>query len=125
MGDIIVPQIFEHLFAPKYACSRMLGFCSSPSWKTMDDQEYIDRVLADKPDFIKDNEFTNNKYKEIKADPKERKAVRVMHLSDVHLDFYYEEGTNKNCNEPVCCRAHVGLAPTPEDAAGKYGSLAD
>jgi sphingomyelin phosphodiesterase len=125
MGDIIVPQIFEHLFAPKYACSRMLGFCSNPSWKTLDDQEYIDRVLADKPDFIKDNEFTNNKYKEIKADPKERKAVRVMHLSDIHLDFDYVEGTNKNCNEPVCCRTHVGLPPTPEDAAGKYGSLAD
>eukprot|EP00344_Euplotes_crassus_P003509 CAMPEP_0197000176 /NCGR_PEP_ID=MMETSP1380-20130617/5180_1 /TAXON_ID=5936 /ORGANISM="Euplotes crassus, Strain CT5" /LENGTH=434 /DNA_ID=CAMNT_0042417371 /DNA_START=534 /DNA_END=1838 /DNA_ORIENTATION=+ len=48
-----------------------------------------------------------------------------MHISDVHLDFNYLEGTNAQCNEPLCCRASSGKPKNPEDAAGKFGSLAD
>ena len=51
--------------------------------------------------------------------------MKILHISDIHLDFSYKEGTNSKCDEPLCCREHNGLPKNPEDAAGKYGSLAD
>ena len=42
-------------------------------------------------------------------------------FSNIHLDFDYTPGMNAHCNEPLWCRPINGPAPTPEDAAGKYG----
>ncbi|CAI2362134.1 unnamed protein product [Moneuplotes crassus] len=125
MGSIIVPEVMKFLIGPKYACSRLVGVCKNPHFKTADPQDYIDRVLSDKPDFIKDNDYVNAQYRKIAADPNPRKTVKVLHLSDIHLDFEYKEGTNAHCDEPLCCRERYGPAPTPEAAAGKYGALAD
>lgn len=122
MTDVIVPQLVELLTSPSYGCSRLLGFCDTPVWKTLDPQDYIDNILADKPDFLKDNDYINKEYEKINEDTEERKTVKVMHITDIHLDFDYKEGTNANCNEPLCCRPINGPAPTPADAAGKYGS---
>ncbi len=30
--------------------------------------------------------------------------LRILHLSDLHLDFWYERGANAECGEPACCR---------------------
>eukprot|EP01104_Vermistella_antarctica_P004959 TRINITY_DN15366_c0_g1_i1.p1 TRINITY_DN15366_c0_g1~~TRINITY_DN15366_c0_g1_i1.p1 ORF type:complete len:574 (-),score=87.52 TRINITY_DN15366_c0_g1_i1:107-1828(-) len=40
-----------------------------------------------------------------------------LHISDLHLDMYYEANTNPNCGEPLCCRMGQG----PGDA-GVYGN---
>ena len=125
MGDVVVPQILDFLLSPSYACGRIGGFCSSHQWKTLDSSDYIQRILKDKPDFLKDNDFVNQQYRQINADPSPRKTVKVLHITDLHLDFEYKEGTNVHCDEPLCCREHNGLAPSPEDAAGKYGSYGD
>ena len=53
MGDILVPQMLNFVMSPSFSCARLAGFCSLPVWRTLDAQEYIDRVLADKPEFIK------------------------------------------------------------------------
>ena len=29
---------------------------------------------------------------------------RVLHFSDVHLDHLYQEGSDPDCGEPLCCR---------------------
>ncbi len=31
-------------------------------------------------------------------------TFRVLHLSDTHWDPFYQEGSNANCGEPLCCR---------------------
>ena len=77
--------------------------------------------MRDKPESIKNNDFHDKLYDEIKADKKERKTVKVLHLSDPHPDFEYFEGSNANCGKPVCCRIDDGLAEKPEDFAPKYG----
>ncbi|XP_031785987.1 sphingomyelin phosphodiesterase isoform X4 [Nasonia vitripennis] len=46
---------------------------------------------------------------------------KVLHISDTHYDPYYQEGTNAECNEPLCCRLTNGPALTPSAAAGKWG----
>jgi hypothetical protein len=102
MAEIIIPQMVDFATSPSYGCSRLMGFCSSPKWKTLDSQDYIDRVLSDKPDFIKDNDYVNKEYEKINNDKKQRKTVKVLHITDLHLDFDYKEGMNANCGEPLC-----------------------
>ncbi|CAO1430795.1 unnamed protein product, partial [Diamesa tonsa] len=48
-------------------------------------------------------------------------SFKVLHLSDTHYDPYYAEGSNANCNEPLCCRITNGRPTTPNGAAGKWG----
>ena len=122
MADVILPQLTEGVFSPMYACSRLTGFCSSPTFRTLDPEEYISKILSDKPDIIKDNDYVNKEYEKINADKKKRKTVSILHITDVHLDFDYTVGMNANCKEPLCCREINGLPKKPEDAAQKYGN---
>ncbi|EEC06961.1 sphingomyelin phosphodiesterase, putative, partial [Ixodes scapularis] len=49
-------------------------------------------------------------------------TLRVLHLSDTHVDMGYEEGSLANCEEPLCCRANDGRPRGPEHvAAGHWG----
>ncbi|XP_037036162.1 sphingomyelin phosphodiesterase isoform X3 [Bradysia coprophila] len=48
-------------------------------------------------------------------------TFKVLHLSDTHYDPYYAEGSNADCNEPLCCRLTNGRPLTPNNAAGKWG----
>ncbi|CAG0884083.1 unnamed protein product [Darwinula stevensoni] len=47
--------------------------------------------------------------------------LKIIHLTDTHFDPEYEEGSNANCGLYLCCQSKNGPAPTPEEAAGKYG----
>ena len=33
------------------------------------------------------------------------RPLKMLHLSDYHLDLWYTVGSNSLCNEPVCCRS--------------------
>ena len=48
-------------------------------------------------------------------------TFKVLHISDTHYDPYYAEGSNADCNEPLCCRLTNGRPLTPNNAAGKWG----
>ncbi|KAJ5109076.1 hypothetical protein N7456_005751 [Penicillium angulare] len=50
--------------------------------------------------------------------------IQIVHISDIHVDLFYEEGASYNCTKNICCRPY-----TAEDApgntsypAGPYGS---
>lgn len=47
--------------------------------------------------------------------------LRILHLSDIHLDPLYKEGTNAECGEPLCCRADDGPPKKGTAGAGKWG----
>ena len=48
-------------------------------------------------------------------------TFKVLHVSDTHYDPYYQEGTNADCKEPLCCRLTNGPAPNAAAAAGRWG----
>ncbi|KAL7306200.1 hypothetical protein TKK_0001642 [Trichogramma kaykai] len=48
-------------------------------------------------------------------------SFKVLQISDTHFDPYYLEGSNADCNEPLCCRFTNGSPKTPQAAAGKWG----
>ncbi|KXJ15601.1 Sphingomyelin phosphodiesterase [Exaiptasia diaphana] len=50
-------------------------------------------------------------------------VIRVLHISDIHLDPLYQEGASSDCGEPLCCRKTDPQAE-PGNGAGKYGDYA-
>ncbi|AEO67682.1 uncharacterized protein THITE_2116556 [Thermothielavioides terrestris NRRL 8126] len=40
--------------------------------------------------------------------------IKVVHYSDIHVDPFYEAGSNYNCTKPICCRPYAD-----SDAPGK------
>ncbi|XP_075246280.1 sphingomyelin phosphodiesterase-like [Convolutriloba macropyga] len=49
---------------------------------------------------------------------------KVLHLTDIHVDLFYSDGSNAQCEDPMCCRDIDGEPISYLWAAGKYGSLA-
>ncbi|EGG16526.1 saposin B domain-containing protein [Cavenderia fasciculata] len=47
-------------------------------------------------------------------------SATILHLSDLHVDTMYVAGSNNDCGEPICCRAHNGMGSGPT-AAGYWG----
>ena len=89
MGDVLMPQLTEFLLTGDYSCSRLLGFWSTPSWTTQNPENYIRRLIQNKPQKIKNNDFIDNLYKQINEDKKERETVKILHMSDLHIDLNY------------------------------------
>lgn len=121
MGDVLVPVLLESTLSPKYFCSRMVGFCFNPKFRTLKSADYVRDQLASKPEEIKNNDFHDNLYKEIAEDSKKRETIKILHMSDPHLDFEYVEGMNADCGKPVCCRKEDGIPEDPTNAAPKFG----
>ena len=46
--------------------------------------------------------------------------IKILHLSDIHIDLEYTEGLNAECGEPLCCRPPNKPAP-PGRPAGHWG----
>jgi hypothetical protein len=118
MAEVIIPTLTNFILSPDYLCSRVLSMCD-PIFKELDQNDFINRVLADKPEFLKSNNFVNDLYDSISAKP--RKTFKAAHYSDVHVDHQYTPGTNANCNMPLCCRPENGIPADPKDAARRYG----
>lgn len=53
--------------------------------------------------------------------PEGMPTLKVLHLSDTHFDPEYREGSNADCNEPLCCRANSGPVKSPSQRAGLWG----
>ncbi|KAJ7679352.1 sphingomyelin phosphodiesterase [Mycena polygramma] len=51
-----------------------------------------------------------------------RPPVRVVHLSDVHIDRMYTVGAEANCTKSICCRDFDDSPPTPSVPAGPNGN---
>ena len=96
MGDVVIPQITDMVLTAEYACSRLYGFCDSPVYATLNPQDYVKRMISEKPDIIRNNDYMDKLYAEIKTDKKERETINILHMSDLHLDLEYTVGNNKN-----------------------------
>ena len=77
--------------------------------------------MSTKPEVLASNDYVNNLYKTIYADPNPRETLTLLHISDIHLDMLYKEGTNQYCDSYICCREEFGYPTDPQDQAGKWG----
>ncbi|KAG0720315.1 Sphingomyelin phosphodiesterase [Chionoecetes opilio] len=49
---------------------------------------------------------------------------KILHLSDLHVDLLYNEGSATVCEHPYCCRHAFGAPGPGVPAAGHWGSIA-
>ena len=108
MTPIIVSSLAKHYLSPTRVCPAI--YLCPDFYKELNLQAYINETLRDKP---------------VRPDPVPtgRETIKLLHISDMHIDFDYTPGTEGKCGEPVCCEAIHGPAKTPETAAGQWGTL--
>jgi sphingomyelin phosphodiesterase len=59
----------------------------------------------------------------MKNDPNLRKTLKVVHMSDPHIDMEYSVGANNDCGGYLCCRAVNGFPITNiSKQAGNWGA---
>jgi hypothetical protein len=72
MAESVMPAIAEGILSPSRICDEWLGWCSKPVITELHEEDFVKRVLSSKPESIKNNDFVNNIYKTIAADPNPR-----------------------------------------------------
>lgn len=111
--DEMAPSVFlslvKHTFDPDSICPN-LKMCPEV-YEEINIPQLVEDILKDKP-----------KIEQIK--PTKNKIIKLLHISDIHTDIEYKEGSNASCGYPLCCREEspTGDKFTP---AGKWGSYAD
>lgn len=102
----LLPQlslaIQQNILNPNRFCS-VIGACSTPVYTFENFTEWEETVMQGKPDFF--NPTTGESY------------FNFAHISDIHLDSKYVQGSASVCSDPPCCRG----ASAVSDAAGKWG----
>ena len=123
MGPYLLPAIANGELSPNRVCNEYFHFCSEPDIQELSLPAFVERVLSDKPDIIKNNDFIQNIYKQIAADPNQRKIVRSIELTDLHIDLAYKVGSPNICNFPICCRDNgvTQVALEGSTGAGQWG----
>ena len=51
-----------------------------------------------------------------------RPRLKVVHISDIHIDYKYAVDANQECGLPICCRAENGFPDEADKKAGAWGS---
>ena len=110
--DGYVPPIVEGLikkfFNPDVMCEIRYEVCKKEHYRAQNLDAFVERVLSDKPDIIKNNDYVDNLYKKIAEDKQNgivRQNLTIYQLADLHIDLNYTVGAKKwNCGDVVCCR---------------------
>ena len=110
MVPIILTSTWKHYSDPHLVCSNV-KLCS---------HEYVTRNLDEEI-----NRILKGKEEKEWEEPTGRKKLKVMHISDLHIDLFYTPGKPSRCTEPVCCRVNSTLRPGETELAGYWGSLDD
>jgi len=108
-----IGEIYDNIVDPSvnstYACQRLAMCPYTINNDTLN--PYVDDVLKDKPD-------TNI------PTASNRSTYQVLQMTDLHIDFHYQEGSWAQCGGYQCCRADSGAPPDESQAAGYWGTLA-
>ena len=104
MANQLLPAIAEGILSPDRVCDEYLHICNQPHIIEEDIDSYVHNLLSQKPSYIQNNTFIDDLYRKIESDPNPRETVRAIQLSDIHIDFQYQEGAPNECNYPICCR---------------------
>jgi sphingomyelin phosphodiesterase len=122
MGDIIIPVLSQSIFSPDYFCGEFLGYCTDENYYVFYAEDWVNQLLKTKPAAIKDNNYVNKIYDQIKADTKPRRTLKAVQISDPHVDYEYAVGADAFCGNFICCRADDGFPTDPTRQAGPFGA---
>ena len=100
-APLIFNGLVNKMFDETHLCA-LLKLCKEGN-KYLNPDDFATELLKDKPD-----------KKREPIDPK-AKQWRMLQVTDLHYDLYYQEGAAATCNKPMCCRdlpAPWGKYPT-------------
>lgn len=103
----------------KVFCTYEMEVCDMDKYAKIDVKEQLFDLLVQKPPKASTNDFINNLYKENKQyfNTPGREPIKIVSISDLHIDYEYTVGKSVNCGKPLCCRTDSGEATDPSDAA--------
>jgi len=102
--EILVKGLKMKAFNPNYFCEITVPICHQETFRKLTREGYADRILANKPEIIKNNDFIDNLYEDIKTSQdngENRETITVHHFSDFHWDLEYLEGESNSCSKLV------------------------
>jgi len=105
-GDIVYDSIMDHYLDSEFVCT-FIKVCKN-HYIPYNPDEYAIKILKDKPE-INPPIFPSNS------------TLKILHLTDLHIDFYYEAYSEAECGEPQCCR---DKKDKPKKEAGYWGAVA-
>lgn len=114
MEPYVIDSLKARYLSSEFICGEALKACPQ-SYVYLDPMDYVRDVLKDKPN----KTYPYPKPEQVKS------TYRVLHLSDPHVDIEYLEGSNAQCDEPLCCMYHSGVAPNSSAAAQFWGTDAN
>lgn len=101
MTPSVLTSVLGKFLDPERVCTGM-KLCDSPKFVNDNITLFYDQVFNNKPEYVRVNNTST-------------RSLNVLHISDLHFDLDYLEGSNENCGLPVCCRNGTGNA-------GRWGS---
>ena len=107
-GYIIMESFFSKFFSGYFFCEK-IDLCpvEIPKNYTISD------VFAQK---LLENKITKNKESPIEGG----EVIKMLQITDIHIDPKYQEGCSTDCKKPICCRNDSTTKKT-EPLSGKYG----
>ena len=110
-GTIFIENLFSKYFEGYFFCEKIDLCPTEKPKKYINPDEYAEKLLKDKKTISKEN-----------LGEKEN-TLKVLQITDIHLDLEYQEGTSGECNFPICCRNSTNNTKIkdPEKLCGKYG----
>ncbi len=79
------------------------------------------QMLKSKPEHLQDDNFVNNLYEDLLKDKHPRKTLKMVQVTDIHLDLKYRSGASNDCRSAICCRAEYGFPRQKSKQAGPLG----
>ena len=92
-----------------------MELCDRGNYSLLEPQVYADRVLLGKPQYLADDNYQNFLYQQIASSKTERPTLSMVQFTDIHVDLDYAVGSNKHCDDILCCRAENGFPANVED----------
>ena len=91
----------------------MIPVCELDTYKRVDLESWVQSKLMSKTEKALSNDYVNKLYEQY--DPQTaKKPIKIALMSDLHLDFDYQEGMSNDCGKPLCCRSDSGKPKSPE-----------
>lgn len=109
--DVIYDNLISHYVDPEFICTKA-KLCEN-HYEALEADDFAKNLLKNKPP-----------RKERNSSKTDGKTLRVLHLSDMHVDKYYETGVEADCGKPYCCRSVTSNKNNIKKESGYWGSLA-
>lgn len=86
MAIPLLDAVSKAVLDPEYFCENTLIMCHDGDYQMFHAEDYINKMLAAKPAFLKENNHLNKQYASI-VNSNSRSSIKAVLVTDPHADF--------------------------------------